>query len=278
MMSDVTSPPIAGLQLEIAGLSHQGQIRDHNEDCLGNQTDHYEAKLDGHGWLLAVADGMGGHELGEVASRLAIDTLYDVFYHAEPDPPLALREAIEAANVTVYYQASIRNVTMGTTLTVAVLRDDMLIVANVGDSRVYRVRDGRAQQLTQDHSLIAEQVRRGLLTEEQAQSSKLHNVITRCIGYRDAVEVDISETPLRIGDVVLLCSDGLHGLVGAHEFAAVISNQPLTDAAQTLVELANMRGGPDNITCLLARVLALPAPPEEPAEPDGEGEGEEEDA
>jgi PPM family protein phosphatase len=274
MMSEVTSPPVAGLHLEIAGLSHQGQVRDHNEDCLGDQADRYEAKLDAHGWLLAVADGMGGHEMGEVASRLAIDTLYDVYYHAEPDPPLALREAIEAANVTVHYQASIRNVTMGTTLTVAVLRDDMLIVANVGDSRVYRVRDGRAQQLTQDHSLIAEQVRRGLLTEAQAQSSKLHNVITRCIGYRDAVEVDISETPLRADDVVLLCSDGLHGLVAPHELAAVVANQPLADAAQTLIELANMRGGPDNITCLLARVLALPAPPEQPAEPEGEGEDE----
>ena len=159
---------------------------------------------------------------------------------------------------------------MGTTLTVAVLRDDMLIVANVGDSRVYRVRDGRAQQLTQDHSLIAEQVRRGLLTEEQAQNSKLHNVITRCIGYRDAVEVDISETPLRTGDVVLLCSDGLHGLVAPSELAAVVANQTLTDAAQTLIELANARGGPDNITCLLARVLALPAPPEQPAALDDE--------
>lgn len=255
-MSELTSPPIPGPRLEIAGLTDQGHVREQNEDYLGNQAARYEARLAEHGWLFAVADGMGGHALGEVASQLAVETLFDVYYHAEPDPPLALREAIESANVTVFYHATIRGVTMGTTLTVAVLRDDLVTIANVGDSRVYRLRDGRAQQLTQDHSLIAEQVRRGLLTPEQAQQSRLHNVITRCIGYRDAVEVDISESPLRAGDVFLLCSDGLHGLVTGQEMAAVVANQPLADAARTLIDLANTRGGPDNITCLLIRVLA----------------------
>lgn len=259
-MTEVTSPPVAGLRLEIAGCTDPGQVREHNEDCLGNRVDRYEARLASHGWLFAVADGMGGHALGEVASQLAIDALYDIYYHTEPDPPLALREAIDAANVTVHYQATMRGVTMGTTLTVVVLRDDMLTVANVGDSRVYRLRDGRAQQLTQDHSLIAEQVRRGLMTPEQARQSHLHNVITRCIGYRTTVEVDISESPLRPNDVVLLCSDGLHGLVTPDEMVAAVADQPLEDAAQMLVKVANMRGGPDNITCLLVRVLALPAP------------------
>jgi protein phosphatase len=264
MMTEVMPASGTGLQLEIAGLTDPGQVREHNEDCLGNLVAHYEARLPTHGWLFAVADGMGGHALGEVASRLAIDTLYDVYYHTEPDPPLALRQAMEAANVTVHYQASLRNVVMGTTLTVVVLHDTMLVVANVGDSRVYRLRDGRAQQLTQDHSLIAEQVRRGLLTPEQAQQSRLQNVITRCIGYRDTVEVDISESPLRAGDVILLCSDGLHSLLAPNELAAVVANQPLAAAAQTLVDLANMRGGPDNISCLLVRVVALPTPPAEP--------------
>jgi serine/threonine protein phosphatase PrpC len=257
-MVDLTSPPVTSLRLEIAGRTDPGQLREHNEDCLGNRVERYESRLVVHGWLFAVADGMGGHALGEVASQLAIDTLFDIYYHAEPDPALALREAIEAANVTVHYNATMRGVTMGTTLTVVVLRDEMLTVANVGDSRVYRLRDGRVQQLTQDHSLIAEQVRRGLMTAEQATQSQLGNVITRCIGYRSSVEVDISESPLRAGDVILLSSDGLHGLLETDEIASIVTDESLDDAAQMLVDVANLRGGPDNITCLLVRVLALP--------------------
>jgi len=254
----------SGLRLEVAGLTDVGQVREHNEDCLGIAAAQYEPRLADYGCLFAVADGMGGHSLGEIASQLAIDALYDTYYHAEPDPPLALYQAIGAANEVVHYQASLRGVTMGTTLTVAVLHDAMLIVANVGDSRVYRLRDGRAQQLTQDHSLISEQLRRGLITYEQAEQSQMKNVITRSIGFRSSVEIDINESPVRVDDVILLCSDGLHGLLAPAELAAIVSSQPLGFAAQMLVNLANRRGGPDNVSCLLVRVVALPDLPDLP--------------
>jgi PPM family protein phosphatase len=249
------------LTLETAGLTHTGRVREQNEDCLGDHAAAYAPRLASHGQVFAVADGMGGHERGEFASQLAIDTLFEVYYRSEPDPPLALRDAVLAANNAVFLQAQAHRVTMGTTLAVAIVHERMLIVANVGDSRVYRVRDGQIRQLTQDHSLLAEQVRRGLISLEEARESRLQNVITRCIGNRPRVEVDISESPLRPGDVVVLCTDGLHGLVGGDELAAAVAEAPLTAAAEALIALANDRGGPDNITCLLVRVLD-----DEPAE------------
>jgi serine/threonine protein phosphatase PrpC len=255
------------LRLEVASLTDVGLCRDHNEDCLGNQIEHYGDLVATRGYLFAVADGMGGHALGEVASQLAIDTLFDVYYHMDdPDLPFALSTAIEITNATVHQQAATQGTNMGTTLTVALLHDSILVVANVGDSRIYRIRDGQALQLTRDHSLIAEHIRRGLLTEEQARYSHVRNVITRSIGHRPAVEIDISEMPIRPDDVILLCSDGLHGLIEGQDLVDTIEAYPLPVAAQAFIDLANSRGGIDNITCVLVRVLACPSPDQVSAE------------
>jgi protein phosphatase len=160
---------------------------------------------------------------------------------------------------------------MGTTLTAALLHGTMLMLANVGDSRIYRIREGDTRQLTRDHSLIAEQVRRGLLTEEQARFSQSRNVITRSIGHRPRVEIDINEMPVQPGDAILLCSDGLHGLVDPHDLASIIEQRSVAEAVTALVDLANARGGIDNISCVLIRVLTCPSPfrdQDEPAQTD----------
>lgn len=243
------------------GQTDIGRHRQINQDSLGNLAQNYAARAEELGLLYAIADGMGGHAQGEVASALAIEHLFKSYYAADPqaDPRQTLGEVFVATNAAVYEagRASPGGGNMGTTLTAALFRDNRLYVGNIGDSRTYRIRDGQIEQLSHDHSLVGEQLRSGLLSKEEAQHSNIRNVITRAVGYREQVEADAFALPIAPGDLILLCSDGLHGLVEDDEMARIVSTQPLSEAVPALIELARQRGGPDNITVLVARVDAM---------------------
>jgi len=252
--------------IQAAGVTDRGLVRAHNEDYLGLLPAAFHALAAERGYLFAVADGMGGAEKGEVASELAVTTLFDAFYHHPPDlrPEEALERSFQLANAVVYREGQQLSFgMMGTTLVACLLVNGRAIIGNVGDSRAYLIRHGHWQQLTEDHSWVAEQVRHQLMTVEEAQNSPQRNIITRAIGHQPTVEVALYTVPdLQAGDVVLLCSDGLHSMVPDAVLATVPVDGDLTTAAQQLVQLANTAGGHDNITCLLVRLLA-------PTEPSG---------
>ncbi|HET8628907.1 MAG TPA: PP2C family serine/threonine-protein phosphatase [Thermomicrobiales bacterium] len=254
-----------GLAVVAVGQTDIGCQRQVNQDTLGNLAQNYAAQAESRGLLYAVADGMGGHARGEVASALAIKHVFALYY-GEPDdgldPEQSLARTLIATNTAVHEAGrTVGGSNMGTTLTTALFRNNRLYVGNIGDSRTYRVRGGNIEQLTHDHSLIGEQVRSGLLTEAEARQSNIRNVITRAVGYREEVEPDTFAYPVAVGDVILLCSDGLHGLVEDAELAHVLSTYPLVAAVRALIDLARERGGPDNITALAIRVDEVePAP------------------
>jgi protein phosphatase len=216
--------------------------------------------------LLVVCDGMGGSNAGEVASRMAVEAVVRSFEAESGDEDAtedALRRAVETANAEIY-QHSLEGEEfqgMGTTCTVAALKGERLVLAQVGDSRAYLVRGGAIEQLTDDHSLVAQLVARGQMTPEQARVDPRRNVVTRSVGVGPAVDVDTFSfaAPLQAGDTVLVCSDGLHGQVSDEELAAGASDTSLDRGCRELIRLANERGGPDNITVALARLEAAPA-------------------
>ncbi len=223
--------------------------------------------------LFVVADGMGGHAAGEVASRLAVDTIREWMSKylsgaatstvGEP-VPICSREAnflvssIRLANRAILDTAQGRPeyAGMGTTVVSALAMDDCVALAYVGDSRIYRIRDDRITQLSRDHSLVQQQVDRGILTLEEAQASQYRHFITRALGLKDSLEVDLEEHPALPGDVLLLCSDGLSDLLEDEEILATVRDhsEGLEEACQALVERANYKGGDDNITALLIQV------------------------
>lgn len=251
-----------GLTATAFGLTDVGVQRSVNQDTLGNRVGQHKDRMMDLGLLYAVADGMGGHARGEVASALAIQHLFAHYYDGDPqdDPRRMLEKVLIETNAAVH-QAGRESggAAMGTTLTMALLRNNTLFVGNIGDSRTYCIRRGQIEQLTHDHSLIGEQVRNGLLTEAQAKQSSIRNVITRAVGYREEVEPDVFTFEIETGDIVLLCSDGLHSMVDNHELAQHLSMQPLGVAVPALIELAKQRGGPDNITALAVRIDAINA-------------------
>ena len=241
------------MKLRWSALTDVGRVRDHNEDIFVAGE---PPAADAAGQLLVVCDGMGGHAAGEVASKLAAETILAAFYAADPaaDRASVLRQAFVSANEQVFAHGRGR---MGTTGVAGVLHHDALLVANVGDSRAYLVRAGQARQISRDHSFVSDQVAAGLITEDEARVSPVRNVITRAIGHQADVDVDLFRQPLQIGDRLLLASDGLHGLVTDAELAHFAQLDPLDDAVVALVNLANERGGSDNITVVLAVVDAL---------------------
>ncbi len=259
------------LQITSTGQTHPGRRRQLNEDAwrIAGPTDapHLWPQ---RGRLYALADGMGGHAAGEVASQLAIDTLFTHYYQNDDlplSPAMRLEQAIKAANLIVHQQ-SVRNKAqtgMGTTLVAAVIHDDWLIIASVGDSRAYLIRDGKPKQITHDHSWVAEQVQAGILTEEEARVHIYRSVVTRCIGHQDEIEVDTFELLLDPGDTILLCSDGLSGQVADPKIAQVLTAHPPEQAAQELLDLANQAGGPDNITVIVIKITEPQAEPDAPA-------------
>jgi PPM family protein phosphatase len=206
--------------------------------------------------LFVVADGMGGAQAGEVASKLAVEE----FQEALPDRGSAeerLTDRIRAANRRIYdlSRTEHEHAGMGTTLTAVYLDDDHLAVAHVGDSRAYIFRDGELTRLTQDHSLVEELVRQGKLTEEQAAEHPQRSIITRALGIEGDVEVDTWSYPMRAADVVLLCSDGLTSMIGEEQIARILGGERSLDrAADQLIGAANEAGGRDNITVVLFRL------------------------
>ena len=229
--------------VELADLSDTGRVRRHNEDrSLGRPP------------VIAVADGMGGAKAGEVAAQLAVE---EVARLEEPVEVGDVRAAVGRANAAIRRMAreDPDKSGMGTTFTAAMLEDGRLDVVHVGDSRAYLWRDGKLRQLTEDHSVVAELVRRGSISPEDAEHHPHRNVITRALGAEPEVTVDTFSEYLRDGDVVMLCSDGLSSYVSEGDIAAVLADAvTLADAAKGLVERANGAGGTDNVTVVLARV------------------------
>jgi protein phosphatase len=250
--------------LTFASLTDIGKVRSHNEDFLGDPRSMSAFTGDPRGpsrigWLFAVADGMGGHADGEVASRVAVEALFSSYYTSAEEPQLALADAMAAANEAVC-RASDRGVTpdsprsrMGTTLVTAVLGGPRILVGNVGDSRAYLLVDGRLSQVTQDHSFIAEQVQMGRMTAQEARFAPLRNVLTRALGSKESAMPDLFEVPWRPGGILLLCTDGLHGVVEDRAIEAALAEEPLDRAVRRLIDAANAGGGPDNISAIVVR-------------------------
>jgi serine/threonine protein phosphatase PrpC len=266
-MSD-GAPPI---DIELYGKTDVGLIREHNEDnflvadvTAGVRTNDgkepLKLKLGDQGALLLVCDGMGGAAAGEVASQMAVDSIFEALAAAEPMPRDAfarlVRRAVELANERIFIQSrdnqSERG--MGTTCTVAALVDSTLVVGQIGDSRCYILRDGKLAQVTKDQSLAWQLIEAGAMTPEEAKAFEHANIILQALGVQERVEVVLSQVDLRRGDVALLCSDGLHGPVSDDELLSVLVMEPdLKKAADTLIQKALDRDGPDNITVVLAR-------------------------
>jgi protein phosphatase len=250
------------LAVEVAGKTDVGCVRRNNEDNFG-----YDSRYG----IFVLCDGMGGQAAGEVASKMAVDTLLDYFRKASPSAAAnngnaeqsrwsatALDEAIQLANRSIYEAGNghMGRAGMGSTIVAALVRGHSLSIGHVGDSRIYLIRQGAIQQLTQDHSLVMEQVRLGYITPEQAQKSELQNVILRALGAQTEVEPDIENLLALPGDTLLMTSDGLTRHVRDEEIlATVASSTTLEDACSRLIQAAKERGGADNITCLLLRLV-----------------------
>ena len=259
------------LQLEVWQLTDLGRERDHNEDCFGSFEPEALELVTERGRLYLVADGMGGHQAGDVAAQYAVEQVLFTYYD-DPwaSPSENLEQAIHKANADLYQEAQVTPSRrgMGTTMVAAVIRSDELTVANVGDSRVYLVRDGQIRQISRDHSWVAERVTEGFLSPEQARNHPQRNIITRSVGNDDHVEVDLFHERIEPGHVILLCTDGLSGMVGDEEMATVVTHSAPRSAAEELVQMANERGGPDNITVTVIKVQeASWSPPEEHTTP-----------
>ncbi len=245
-----------------ASLSHVGMKRDHNEDAfLAND----------EVGLYVVADGMGGHAAGEVASWEAVEAVHGMVrrtkevveaYRTSPseDTVAGLRRLVESAIQAATYmvfgiaEQDPTHKGMGTTITVMLVVHNIAVLGSVGDSRAYLIRGERTWQVTEDHTLVQLQMKAGLITAEQAKASPRGNVITRAVGPRDYVQVDTFVVPVQTGDRYLLCSDGLHGYLEPPEIAPVLKQHPLKDSCQKFIDVANQRGGKDNITCVVVEI------------------------
>jgi len=246
--------------LRLGAKTDLGRVRDNNEDKFDFFEPEDPAVLATKGCFYAVAHGMGGHSAGQIACELALKTVISDYYDGpSADTESCLRDAVIAANSLIYDTAQTipDRQGMGTTLTAAIIREDRLTLAQVGDSRAYLLRGHQMTQLTDDHSWVAEQVRLGTMTLDEAQVSPFRNIITRSIGTAAAVEPDLFTHDLQVGDTLLLCSDGLSGHLEAAEMQAVIERHSPSAAALALIEAANERGGRDNITAVVLAVRAL---------------------
>lgn len=250
------------MRIETAGRTHVGMKRNHNEDSY--------LLLPEEG-LVVVADGMGGHASGEIASKIAIEELAEFFKLTGKDEEVTwpfkmdksrgydenrLSTAIKVANARIFERAGSdqRYNGMGTTIASLYFGGDRAYIAHVGDSRVYRVRDGSFSQLTEDHSLLNDYLKAKKLSAEEIEAFPHKNVIVRALGMKQTVEVEISDFEPRENDLFLLCSDGLYGMVSAPQIHEVLSQvDGLERACDRLIQMANAAGGNDNVTCVLAR-------------------------
>lgn len=246
-----------------AGLTDVGRKRDHNEDSY---------LIDDELQLYVVADGMGGHAGGGTASRIAVETIDRELRSAREssenpfradvplqDSPLpdTIRNAVESACQAIFSaaQEDPRLAGMGTTVIALLVRGDQAFFAHVGDSRAYLIRGELIQQISEDHSLVNEQIKAGMITPEEAKHSRYKNIITRSVGFEEEVQVDVMGLTLQPGDTFVLCSDGLANMVDDEELRQVIDANGLEGGPQKLVDLANERGGDDNITVIVVRAF-----------------------
>ena len=261
--SAARSAPGKMLDLEFVARTDVGRVRDHNEDYLGHSSPATPAQVRTHGWLFALADGVGGHEKGEVASQTAIESIVAGFPMAKDGESHSalLQRLVQQANTSVFEAAVIggrEHAGMATTIVACALRYDRVSVAHVGDSRCYLIRNGKAAQITRDHTVVGEQMRMGLITAQEAAEGETSHILSRSLGTELIANIDVNDHQIFAGDVLLLCSDGLHGAVDASEMAAVCGQgQDLHLAAEKLVALANDRGGGDNISVQLIRVRGV---------------------
>ena len=250
----------AAAAVTFAHLTDTGRVRARNEDALGAFEPDDPSLLRRRGRLFVVADGMGGHARGDVASRLAVDVVRAAYYHDDglpDDLARALGLSVERANEVLYDEngGSADNPRMGTTLTALAIRDHEAFVAHVGDSRAYLIRGRAIHRLTEDHSLVSELVKNGLLTAMEAEHHPSAHVIVRAVGLERALPVELyGPLPLFDGDTLVLCTDGLSRLVGPAEIRRVAGGRVPRRACERLVSLANRRGGPDNITLQVIRI------------------------
>jgi serine/threonine protein phosphatase PrpC len=245
-------------------LTDVGMVRDHNEDAIGSMHD---------AGLYVLADGMGGYNAGEVASSIAVKTVIDLVDEAckredraaiEDETgfmrqTIVLRDAISRANKIIHQTAQSHQGCegMGTTIVACLFYDDTISIAHVGDSRLYRVRQGKLEQITMDHSLLQELVDRGFYTREEAERSTNRNYVTRALGVEAGVDVEIQEVPVEPEDIFLLCSDGLCDMVDDEEIHLTIStfSANLDTVGQQLIQLSNEHGGKDNVSIIIAQAL-----------------------
>ncbi len=251
------------MRIDVSGHTHVGMKRNHNEDSL---------LLFPEERLFVVADGMGGHSSGEVASKIAVDELAEFFKLTGQDQDLTwpfkmdktrnydenrLATAIKVANTRIFERASTdqKYKGMGTTIvSVYFSKEALVCIGHVGDSRVYFFREGALKQITEDHSLLNDYLKAKKLTPEEIDAFPHKNVIVRALGMKDQVQVDIARLEPREGDIFLLCSDGLSGMVSDEQITEILLQQSdLDKACQTLIDAANANGGNDNVTCVLAR-------------------------
>ncbi len=252
--------------LDAGAKTDLGCVRENNEDKFDLLEPRQPGVLAAKGRIYGIADGMGGHSAGQVASEIALKTLISAYY-ADPslDPEYALRRSAILANDAVYANSQTlpERQGMGTTLTAVVVREDCLYVVHVGDSRAYLARRGEPmRQITQDHSWVAEQVRAGAMSWEEANASPYRNIILRSVGTAPSLDADVNDEQLKPGDVVILCSDGLTGHLEDDEIAAMASPEAVAKygaslTALRLTELALERGGKDNVTVLVILVEAI---------------------
>lgn len=240
-----------------AARTDPGRVREANEDCCAEFEGSDAARL------LVVADGMGGHAKGDLASRAAVDTLGEVFRTSRAAPEALLRDAFAAANARVHELGADDPRGMGTTVVALLLRRDGAWVAHVGDSRAYHWRGGRLVRLTEDHSWVAQEVAHGRLTPEEAASHPRRNALLRSIGMDEDLPADVRPIELAPGDRVLLCSDGLWDELDDASLADVLGAAEPAECVARLIELANLAGGHDNVTAAVARVPE-PARPRRP--------------
>ncbi len=240
--------------LNVGQRTDIGRQRKSNEDNMTTIIPEDPEVLGKRGALFVVSDGLGGHDKGEVASELAVRSISEAYYQdVDDNVEQSLRQAIQRANTAIHQRGN----GMGTTCVVAVLQGDTVFVANVGDSRAYLIRDGQLKQISRDHSIVAEELRAGLITKEQARHHPQINIITRCLGAKDDVEVDTFAEPVQEGDLLLLCTDGLTNQLTDEELTKIVHELQPTESVQQLIERANEQGGPDNITAIVVQVASV---------------------
>ena len=251
------------LDVDFSQLSDAGTVRPRNEDYLGYVVPSSPAQVRSHGWLFALADGVGGQRQGAVASRAAVEEVLGAFRRAPPmeSHGSLLSHLVQGANARICEteaMAGPAGAGMSSTIVVCALRFDRATIAHVGDSRCYLVRNQKARVITQDHTVANEQVRLGVLSKTEAKSVPTRHVLSRSLGSGLFVNVEIDEVQVLAGDVLLQCSDGLHGAVTDEEIAATVcSNDNLETTARQLVDSANRQDGGDNVSVQLIRIRSV---------------------